>query len=141
MIMWYWKACTNSWPSTWCVCWLVGATGKMTRLRKPSVTPPVPTLPPVETTALVKFEVTAKNAEIWSGDEKLGVAPGPIKLPLGSELTLTIKAPGYATSSVKVTPKEGLSVPVTLVPAAAAKPKPSGTIHKDLDDPFAAPKK
>jgi len=98
-------------------------------------TTPTTTPTPTATTAMVKFDTTPKNAELWDGDKKLGLAPGP--LPFTEEREITVKAAGFQPKSVKVAPKDGASISVALTPiAGAAKPKPSGTIHKDLDDPF-----
>jgi serine/threonine-protein kinase len=103
----------------------------------PSATPtptPTPTPAPAAATAMVKFDTTPKGAELWDGDKKLGVAPGPF--PFDGEREITVKAPGFQPKSVKVTPKDAaISVALAPVPAGA-KPKPTGTIHKDLDDPF-----
>jgi eukaryotic-like serine/threonine-protein kinase len=97
---------------------------------------PVETAAALEPSAKVKFDIVPKTAEVWVGDLKLGSAPGPYELPLNG-VDITLKAPGFAPKTMRVQPKQGDTVKATLAPAAATgKPKPSGTINKDLEDPF-----
>jgi hypothetical protein len=92
-------------------------------------------IPPPAKTALVKFETVPKNAEVWDGETKLGTAPGPF--PFTERKEITIKAPGYQPKSVEIVPVDGAFIKVPLQPIAGApKPKPTGTIHKELEDPF-----
>ncbi len=92
----------------------------------------------------VTVVATPKNASIWLGDTKLGVAPGPVKVKRGSEkLTLTLKADGYAPSTVEILPTESSTVSnVKLVKASAAaiRPKPTAGAAGaagEIEDPFA----
>ena len=100
---------------------------------------PTPTIKPVPQPAAassvqVKLETVPKAAEVWAGDKKLGVAPGPIELA-PEPIELTLKAPGFAPKNITVTPKAGETIKAALTPLGG-KVKPTGTIHKDLDDPF-----
>jgi hypothetical protein len=68
---------------------------------------------------------------VGDSDEELGTAPGPLLLKRGDQpVTLTFKAPGYASNRVDVTPSGDMIVPVKLEPAAPGAPgkvqKPGG---------------
>ncbi len=93
---------------------------------------PQPTVA-TESSAKVKFDTVPKAVEVWVGDEKLGVAPGPFDLPVHG-VDVTLKAPGFAPKTMRVVPSKESSVKAALAPTP--KPKAAGTIHKDLDDPF-----
>jgi hypothetical protein len=67
--------------------------------------------PPMQGDVDVKIIATPKNATIWLGDEKLGVAPGPVRVKRGPDkVTLTLKADGYAPATVDVVPTESSTV-------------------------------
>lgn len=50
----------------------------------------------------VAVQITPEQAEIYSGDQRLGVGPGTYELPVGDH-TLRATAPGYAEASEKIT--------------------------------------
>jgi hypothetical protein len=78
----------------------------------------------------VTIQSTPANAEVWLAGDKLGKAPGPIKLKRGEDkLKLTLKADGHRATDVEVTPTANAVVQVTLqrTPTAAPKPKKPGT--------------
>jgi hypothetical protein len=84
---------------------------------------------------MVRIEVTPKTATVYRDDLALGPAPGPFSLPLGADpITLRITAPGFASKTIDVVPKEGLVTKVALVPDV--KPKTPKPISTDLESPF-----
>ncbi|MDB4995837.1 MAG: uncharacterized protein JWM74_3269 [Myxococcaceae bacterium] len=84
---------------------------------------------------------TPKNASIWLGDMKLGVAPGPVKVKRGTEkLTLTLKADGYAPSTVEILPTESSTVSnvkLAKTSGGGTRPKPTTGAAGEIEDPFA----
>ena len=87
----------------------------------------------------VTFKVTPEHAAIYAGDERVGVAPGPIDLEEGKKMTLTFKAEGYKPLDQDVVPTENQPVSITLTKL----PKKSGTPHgaashdsNSLENPF-----
>ncbi|MGZ5967286.1 MAG: PEGA domain-containing protein, partial [Polyangiales bacterium] len=101
-------------------------------------TMPTPSAPPPMASVSVQFDVTPKGAEIWVGDLKLGASGTPIAMPSGvGSIDVTVKAPGYAPKVMKVEPKEGTPVKVTLVKEpVAGKPATGKPLSKDLENPF-----
>ncbi|MFO0660297.1 MAG: serine/threonine-protein kinase [Polyangiaceae bacterium] len=100
------------------------------------------TTAPNEATIALTLETTPPGAEVFLGDAKIGVAPGPINLPRGTEkLTLSVRSAGFVSKTVEVTPAVNASLQVTLVkdPKAAATStaggKRTGT-NKELENPF-----
>jgi serine/threonine protein kinase len=88
-------------------------------------------------TMLVKFDVQPKGATIFRGDDALGIAPGPIALPVGEKTALRIVAPGYVTKTIDVTPSAGLVVKASLVhEVGSGKPTVAKPISSDLESPF-----
>jgi hypothetical protein len=89
----------------------------------------------------VKVIATPKNASIWLDDKKLGVAPGPVKVKRGTEkVTLTLKADGYAPSTVEILPTESSTVSnvkLTKASGGGARPKPTTGAAGEIEDPFA----
>jgi serine/threonine-protein kinase len=84
----------------------------------------------VPTEVEVTIQSTPANAEVWLAGDKLGKAPGPIKLKRGEDkLKLTLKADGHRATDVEVTPTANAVVQVTLqrTQPAAPKPKKPGT--------------
>jgi serine/threonine-protein kinase len=79
---------------------------------------PATPVPPAEVEIMVK--TTPPGAEVFSGTEKLGVAPGPFKLKRGdASLKLTIKKAGWKPGDVTVTPTANAEVEVALEKAPA----------------------
>ncbi|MBI5534285.1 MAG: serine/threonine protein kinase [Deltaproteobacteria bacterium] len=75
------------------------------------------------------------DAEVFQGDIRLGVAPGPFHLPVASGSTvLTVRAPGHAAASVEVGRGVDSVVGVTLKPAP--RPASDVTVPKDLEYPY-----
>jgi serine/threonine-protein kinase len=102
----------------------------------PSATPAVTPEPPAE----VAITIAAQPAgtEIFLGAEKLGTAPGPLRIRRDDkELTLTLKAAGYAPRELPVVPskdKELVAPPPTKTTVAKPAPKPNG--RGELENPF-----
>ncbi len=97
----------------------------------------------VEKTVSVTFEVkpvaAAAAAEVWLGETKLGMTPGPLAVPYSKlPLSLKVVAPGYAPKMVEVTPSADETIKVALVPGQAPPPTTSikKPISKDLESPF-----
>ncbi len=94
--------------------------------------------PPVSApkkTALVVDSVPP-HVQIFSGAEELGTAPGPIELPAGPPVKLTVKAPGYVAMDVEVDPSHETSIHVTLTPVPASTAPKDGVKKKAYEDPF-----
>jgi hypothetical protein len=91
-------------------------------------------VPTVATPAEVEITVRAKPAHaavVYLDAKKLGPTPGPFRLPYGTDpVTLTLKAPGYVTTTTDVTPSENTVVEVPFAKAQA------NTVNKDLANPF-----
>jgi hypothetical protein len=51
----------------------------------------------------VKIDVTVGQAEIYRGDELLGKTPFVLNEPLGTDVNLTLKQPGYRDHTVRFT--------------------------------------
>jgi serine/threonine-protein kinase len=63
----------------------------------------------------LRVQSTPEGVEVWRGDQKLGTAPGPIKLARGNdEVELVFSAKGYKSSKIKIRPVDNVVVPVTL---------------------------
>ena len=79
----------------------------------------------------VTIQSTPPHADVYLGTEKLGSAPGPLKLKRGDRpVKLTIKADGFKPAEVDVTPTANVIVPISLNKAASAgpgKPKKPGS--------------
>jgi len=101
-----------------------------------SAVPAAPALP-----AEVKLTVQSvpEGVEIFSGEDKLGLAPGPISIARSDEaLTLTFKAPGHHSKTLDIVPKADSIVSVTLQRIPTGKPhkpsKPGNT--SEIENPF-----
>jgi serine/threonine-protein kinase len=96
---------------------------------KPSVNEP----PPIVKVS-VRVETTPPKAQVYSGEELLGAAPGPFELEKGKAVTLTVRASGFTPATVDVTASADETTTVTLHQVA-----PTGTatskISRDLE-PF-----
>ncbi|MDI1480800.1 serine/threonine-protein kinase [Polyangium sp. y55x31] len=108
----------------------------------PPPPPPPPALAPVKTAApeptvepVVPLEIelrvqaTPDNVEVHLGERKLGVAPGPFKIPHGdAPVELTFSAKGHQSKTVSVEPNHNILIPITLEKEkATSQPRPSGT--------------
>lgn len=80
----------------------------------PSVVPAAPTK------VKLKVSATPDNAEVFVGEERLGVASDDdLELPRGNDpILVTFKLKGFRDKSVKVKPKEDVDVSVELKPVA-----------------------
>ena len=77
-----------------------------------------------------------KGARVMLGDEVLGEASGPVRLPYGtSPLTLTVSAPGYEPLALEVVPEDDRESEVKLK-RRTTRPKPVGAVPSDLESPF-----
>jgi serine/threonine-protein kinase len=85
----------------------------------------------------VTVESNVATSSVWLAGKRLGDAPGPLMLPRGGDLvTLTVKAEGYAPSSVDVVPTKDVVVAVRLVKVAATPGSSARHVSKDLENPF-----
>jgi hypothetical protein len=76
------------------------------------------------------------GARVLLGDEVLGNAAEPVRLPYGtSPLTLTVSAPGYEPLALEVVPEQDRQSEIKLK-RRAARPKPVGAVPSDLESPF-----
>jgi hypothetical protein len=76
--------------------------------------------------------------EVFLGNERLGVAPGPVRIKRGADkVKLTFKAAGYKSADIEVSPSADGVVSVTLLKAPGAgqgaKKKPGSG---ELENPF-----
>jgi serine/threonine-protein kinase len=89
-----------------------------------------PALPSVQVASEVELVVESdpEKVEVFVGEKKLGVAPGPFKLPKSSEkVTLVLKASGYASRELEITPLADRVVSVRLDKGPrTGKPPPAG---------------
>ncbi len=136
------------------VCMLFGGGGVvsfMVTRAKPTVAQLVPPLPvsaassipsapatvasAIAADAPAEVSVTVRSvpehAAIYVGDEKIGTAPGPVKIKRTDKVTLTLKAEGYTPTDVDVEAKQDNTVTVKLTAKATtttthghAKPPP-----------------
>ncbi|MEO7111979.1 MAG: serine/threonine-protein kinase [Polyangiaceae bacterium] len=92
---------------------------------------------------ITKVNVTIKavpeHAAVYAGDDRIGVAPGPIELESGKKVTLTFKADGYKSSDLDVIPAENQPISISLT----KNPKHGGGPHStsphdanSLENPF-----
>ncbi len=86
--------------------------------------------------AMLTIDSTPAHVEVWAGNEKLGMAPGPIRVPTGTR-KLTFKLPGYAPrdSDVEVGATR-LSIALTqTTKTTTAKPTSSQKTSSELETP------
>ena len=79
------------------------------------------------------------GTEIFLGAERLGAAPGPVRLKRDDkELTLTLKAAGFLPRDLPVLPSKDkeLFAPPPAKAAALGKPAARSTGHGELENPF-----
>jgi hypothetical protein len=75
------------------------------------------------------------GARVQLGDEVLGDASKPVRVPFGKRpLELTVSAPGYEPFALSVVPDRDAEHEVKLK-RRAARPKPKG-VPSDLENPF-----
>jgi eukaryotic-like serine/threonine-protein kinase len=90
---------------------------------------------------LVTVKCVPEHAGIYLGDERIGVAPGPVKLRRGADkVKLTLKADGFAPTDVELEPVDNtvLNAKLTKVGGGGIK-KPvntAGSSSGELEDPF-----
>jgi serine/threonine-protein kinase len=82
--------------------------------------PPVPAVrmpgpaQPVEVELLIQS--TPKDVEVYLGGEKVGTSASPIKIKRGDKpLNLTLKASGFSSADIEITPSANIVVPAKLV--------------------------
>jgi len=83
----------------------------------------------------ITIRATPAGAEIFDGARSLGKAPGPFEFPRrAGKAKLTVKAPGYVSTTLEVDTNADAEVPVAL----AAAPKATATSHisSDLDNGY-----
>ncbi|HWO12854.1 MAG TPA: serine/threonine-protein kinase [Polyangiaceae bacterium] len=96
--------------------------------------PPSDAAPPAHVALLLHG--APAGASVLLGDEPLGSAATPVRLPFGkSPLTLTVSAPGYEPLALEVVPERDREAEVKLK-RRAPRPKPGGTVPSDLESPF-----
>ena len=94
--------------------------GSTAAARPADVVPVAPATPAPSAEVEIVVKTTPPGAEVFSGTEKLGVAPGPFKLKRGdASLKLTIKKAGWKPGDVTVTPTANAEVEVALEKAPA----------------------
>jgi serine/threonine-protein kinase len=62
----------------------------------------------------VTIKAVPEHSAVYAGDDRIGIAPGPIELERGKKITLTFKADGYKSTDVDVIPAENEPISVTL---------------------------
>jgi len=86
----------------------------------PAAAPALSAAPLVEVT----IQSTPRDAEIWQDNTRLGTASAPLALPKSDrELVLTLKAAGYRSQTLRVTPSRSSTQSVVL---AKRRAKPRG---------------
>jgi hypothetical protein len=107
-----------------------------------TIAPPATSVPIVPTVALpqdvlVTVEATPERAGIWLGDEKLGDAPGPVRIKRSdAKVKLAIKAPGHVPQDVEVTPNENTVVSVKLAKKVAPAIPTHTPASREIENPF-----
>jgi len=99
----------------------------------PKPAAPPPTVAPAEPSEIeLSFDASPEEVEVYQGETKLGTSKEPIHIKRSDDkITLTIKAQGYTSEEVEVTPSANAIVKVELkkpAPAIKAPPvkKPGG---------------
>lgn len=91
---------------------------------------PVSSAKPVAEIALL-VESQPADVEVYLGDQKLGVAPGPLRLPRGTaSVKLVLRADGYAPREVALTPSANRTLSVKLKKLQLMPAKPAATVKK-----------
>jgi hypothetical protein len=95
------------------------------KVEPPKRPDPPPPPPPKPTSAIITVIGTPDGTEVLLGGNVIGAAPGPIQVPYGTTpVVLTLRADGYLTTSVTVTPDGAHEL------AAPLKKKPRRSGHK-----------
>jgi eukaryotic-like serine/threonine-protein kinase len=98
---------------------------------QPSAAPP-PAVLELPAPVAIKLKGAPDGAEIWFGEQQLGVAPGPVLVPYGDQpVQLTVVVPGRGKRTLLVTPN--VAAELTLPPE---KPRSKRTLPRDLENPF-----
>jgi hypothetical protein len=83
-----------------------------------------PAVTPAPADVEVTVQSTPAGADVYLGNEKLGKAPGPIRMKRSEDkVKLTLKVDGYKPSEVEVTPSANAVISVTLVKIVAGPVK------------------
>jgi hypothetical protein len=88
--------------------------------------------------AQVRLDEAPVGATVTRNGAKLGVAPGPFPLPVGTPVKLVVSAAGYRSREIELTPTADTILPAKLEKLPASKPG-SGTakgkpLSKDLEE-------
>jgi serine/threonine-protein kinase len=112
----------------------------------PSTTPATtsaPSVAPTVSVAVPKKDIgltvrgAPNGAEIWLGEEKLGAAPGPVRVPHGvGTVKITIKASGFQAKEVPVETVDDTTVVVSLDKIGGAATTGTGKPNKEIENPF-----
>jgi serine/threonine-protein kinase len=98
--------------------------------------PAPPPEPPAPTHVGLVLHGAPAGARVQLGDDVLGDATGPVRLPYGkSPVTVIVSAPGYEPLSLEIVPERDRESDVKLR-RRAARPKAVGTVPSDLESPF-----
>jgi serine/threonine-protein kinase len=91
-------------------------------IESPKVTPATDVAPaPGEIE--IEIQSAPEKAEVFIGTERLGPAPGPFRRKRGTErIKVTIKAEGYKSQDVEITPDRSVVIPATMTRTSATKP-------------------
>jgi serine/threonine-protein kinase len=114
-----------------------GAASAVLAAAVPSVASPVPSVaavPSAVSQVNILVNTQPARADLFLNDEKVGVAPGPVRLAQGeAPQVLLVKAPGYQVQTVNVVPTSDKTLQVTLVPLKTrSKPR----VSRDLENPY-----
>jgi serine/threonine-protein kinase len=103
-----------------------------------STTSSTASAPPALVKVSVRIETTPPKAQVFSGEELLGAAPGPFEIEKGKALTLTVRASGFTPATVDVSGADDETKTVTLHKTAPTGPNGTATskISRDLESPF-----
>lgn len=70
----------------------------------------------------VEIQSAPDKAEVFVGEQRLGPVPGPFRFKRGTErIKLTIKAEGYKTQTVDITPDKSVVIPAEMPKVGSAK--------------------
>jgi eukaryotic-like serine/threonine-protein kinase len=131
---------------------VVGGPGSVTSVAPPgpsasvstsaAVLVPTVSAPKPPDDVLVTVKCVPEHATIYLGDERIGVAPGPVKLRRGADkVKLTLKADGFAPTDVELEPVDNtvLNAKLTKLGGGGIKRPPvttTGSSSGELEDPF-----
>ncbi len=104
-----------------------------------AVVTPTASTPKPPDDVLVTVKCVPEHAAIYLGDERIGVAPGPVKVRRGSDkVKLTLKAEGFAPADIELEPVDNtvLNAKLTKLGGGVKKPVTPGSSSGELEDPF-----